>query len=112
MQSLSQAVDSNLQGHRWVSSGSDGTYAIYDCADATPGTKIILNLKADSAEFSKQSIVDAVIRKYSNFIGVPVFLNGKQINVVDPVWAKDPSKARFAIFPHLIPLIIGYGRGI
>ncbi|VUZ53090.1 unnamed protein product [Hymenolepis diminuta] len=92
VQSVSQAKGSDLKGHRWVSTGSDGTYSISECLEATPGTKIILHLKSDSAEFAKQSVVDAIIRKYSNFIGVPVFLNGKQINVVDPVWTKDPSK--------------------
>ncbi|VDO09986.1 unnamed protein product, partial [Rodentolepis nana] len=92
VQSVSQVDGSDRKGHRWVSTGSDGTYSISECPEATPGTKIILHLRSNSTEFAKYSTVEAIIRKYSNFIGVPVFLNEKQINVVDPVWTKDPAK--------------------
>lgn len=33
-----------------------------------------------------------VIKKYSNFVGFPVLLDGKQINELQPVWLMDPKK--------------------
>lgn len=33
----------------------------------------------------------AVIKKYSNFVGFPVTLNGKQINELQPLWLMDPK---------------------
>nr|CDS16248.1 heat shock protein 75 kDa mitochondrial [Echinococcus granulosus] len=92
VQSMSQVEENGRKGHRWISNGTGGIYTIYDSEGVTPGTKVILRLKEDSAEFARESTIKFVIQKYSTFIGVPVFLNGKQINVVEPLWAKDPSK--------------------
>ncbi|VDD77106.1 unnamed protein product [Mesocestoides corti] len=90
--SLSQANAEDKKGHKWVSSGTEGTYSISDSEEVAPGTKVILHLKENSEDFAKESFIESVIRKYSNFIGVPVFLNGKQVNVIEPLWSKDPSK--------------------
>lgn len=89
---MSQAHENEKKGHRWISNGTEGTYTIYESEEVSPGTKVILQLKEDSAEFAKESTIKFVIQKYSNFIGVPVFLNGKLVNAVEPLWAKDPSK--------------------
>lgn len=96
--SLSQ-TEQVAMGHKWCSDGTDGIYTISEAREVTPGTKVVLHLKKDSAEFSKESVVESIIRKYSNFIGVPVFLNGKQLNVVDPLWLKDPSKVCIIAYP-------------
>lgn len=34
----------------------------------------------------------AVVKKYSNFVGFPVILDGKQINTLQPIWLMDPKK--------------------
>ncbi|VDN14290.1 unnamed protein product [Dibothriocephalus latus] len=92
--SRSQSSTKNYEsgGHVWNSKGTTGTFEIGNADNVSPGTKIVLHLKEDAADFCKQSVVESIIRKYSNFIGVPVFLNGKQQNVVEPLWCKDPSK--------------------
>ncbi|KAL7063762.1 hypothetical protein AAHC03_0971 [Spirometra sp. Aus1] len=79
-------------GHVWNSKGITGTFEIGKADNVSPGTKIVLHLKEDAADFCKEPVVQSIIRKYSNFIGVPVYLNGKQLNVVEPLWCKDPSK--------------------
>ncbi|KAL5112752.1 Heat shock protein 75 kDa mitochondrial [Taenia crassiceps] len=92
VQSKSQVDENDRKGHKWISDGTEGIYTIYESEKVSPGTKVILQLKEDSAEFSRESVIKSIIQKYSNFIGVPVFLNGKLINTVEPLWAKDPSK--------------------
>lgn len=78
----------------WTSDGLTGTYQLGEADNVAAGTKIVLHLKKDSAEFAREKVVETIIRKYSNFIGVPVFLNGKQLNVIEPLWTKDASKVR------------------
>ena len=53
-------------GVRWVSDGS-GEYEVstVDNLDFKRGTKIILKLKAESREFSRESEVEKILRKYS-----------------------------------------------
>eukprot|EP00108_Taenia_solium_P009086 TsM_000852500 transcript=TsM_000852500 gene=TsM_000852500 len=92
VQSMSQVDENDRKGHRWISNGTEGIYTIYESEEVSPGTKVILQLKEDSAEYARESAIKYVIQKYSNFIGVPVFLNGKLINAIEPLWAKDPSK--------------------
>lgn len=53
------------------------------------GTKIVIHLKTDSREFSDEDTVRNIIQKYSNFVGSPIYLNGKKANTVQPLWLMD-----------------------
>jgi TNF receptor-associated protein 1 len=75
-------------GYRWSSDGT-GTYEIQEAEGVQPGTKIILHLKQDSREFSDEETVSGIIKKYSNFVGSPIFLNGKRANTIQPLWVMD-----------------------
>jgi len=48
-----------------------------------------LHLKADCAEFSKEDVVKGIIKKYSNFVGHPIYINGDRINVIKALWLED-----------------------
>lgn len=69
------------EGVRWVSDGS-GEYEVstVDNLDFQRGTKIVLKLKAESREFSRESEVEKILKKYSLFITYPIKLNGQLIN--------------------------------
>ncbi|KAJ8297867.1 hypothetical protein KUTeg_024398 [Tegillarca granosa] len=55
------------------------------------GTKIVIHLKGDCYDFAKEDIIKDVVKKYSNFVGVPIYLNGKKINIVQALWMMDPK---------------------
>jgi TNF receptor-associated protein 1 len=78
------------QGYKWSSDGT-GSYEIHEAEGVECGTKIVLHLKTDCREFCDDSTVENVINKYSNFIGSPIYLNGKKANIVKPVWLSDPK---------------------
>nr|CAD7460806.1 unnamed protein product [Timema tahoe] len=40
-----------------------------------------------------------VIKKYSNFVGCPIFLNGQRANVIQALWLVDPSQALWLMDP-------------
>ena len=65
--------------HRWMSDGS-GTFEIAEADGVSPGTKIIVHLKKDCAEFADETVVRDVIKKYSSFVGSEVQLNGNRSN--------------------------------
>ncbi|KAK2712367.1 hypothetical protein QYM36_011152 [Artemia franciscana] len=79
------------KGFKWTSDGS-GTYEIQEAEGVQPGTKIVIHLKSDAAEFSKDDRVKEVIKRYSNFVGSPIFVNGNQANTVQAVWLMDPKE--------------------
>ncbi|KAK7794536.1 hypothetical protein R5R35_009660 [Gryllus longicercus] len=78
------------KGYKWTSDGS-GTFEIQEADGVQPGTKIVIYLKPDCREFSDEETINNVIKKYSNFVGSPIFLNGKQVNTIQPLWLMDPK---------------------
>lgn len=82
----SQIEDS--PGLRWSSDGT-GTYEIQEAEGVQPGTKIVLHLKQENREFSDEDTISGIIKKYSNFVGSPIFLNGRQANTIQPLWLMD-----------------------
>lgn len=71
----------DAKGVRWVSDGS-GEYEVstVENLDFQRGTKIILKLKPESREFSREAEVEKILRKHSQFITYPIKLNGQLIN--------------------------------
>jgi len=84
------SIDSSV-GHLWSSDGS-GKYSMQECKDIEPGTKIVLTLKPEDAEFADETNVKEIIKKYSNFVGSDVTLNGTKTNQLKPVWLMDPKE--------------------
>jgi TNF receptor-associated protein 1 len=79
------------KGHCWTTDGS-GSYEIREADGVNPGTKIVLHLKQDCAEFSDEDRIRNVITKYSNFIGSSIYLNGKKANTIQALWLMDPKE--------------------
>ena len=61
---------------KWVSDGADG-YTIEETEKATPGTDVIMTLKADTedekySEYLEEYDIRSLIRKYSDYIRYPI----------------------------------------
>lgn len=72
-------------GHVWESDGA-GSYNIAEADGVAYGTKIVIELLPSCEEFSKKATVENIIKKYSNFVGFDIFLNGNKVNTVRPLW--------------------------
>lgn len=81
----------NSIGYKWSSDGT-GSYEISECENVDVGTKIVIYLKPDSREFADENKIREVVKKYSNFVGSPIFLNGTQLNLVQPLWLMEPKE--------------------
>ena len=83
---------SNLDsvGLRWKSDGS-GSYTIEEIERAQRGTTITLALKEDKTEFAEPWRIKQIIKKYSNFVDFPIFVDGEEVNTVDALWHKSKS---------------------
>ena len=79
------------QGHEWASEGA-GTFSIAPCPGIRRGTKIILHLKEDAAEFAREATIKRIIKQYSNFVSFPIKVKGETVNTVQAVWAKPKSE--------------------
>ncbi|KZC10076.1 PREDICTED: heat shock protein 75 kDa, mitochondrial [Dufourea novaeangliae] len=85
---FTQSYNKDAEGLCWSSDGS-GTFEISTAEGVQPGTKIVIHLKLDSREFSDETIINRIINKYSNFVGSPIYVNGKRANTIQPLWMLD-----------------------
>mmetsp|Transcript_5012 Transcript_5012/g.7039 ORF Transcript_5012/g.7039 Transcript_5012/m.7039 type:complete len:756 (-) Transcript_5012:63-2330(-) len=79
------------KGYCWSSDGT-GSYEISEAEGVQRGTKIVVSLNDKSTEFATKENVQRVIKKYSNFVGFPIKVNGKQINTVKALWTLSKSE--------------------
>ncbi len=80
-------------GHVWSSDGS-GSYEIEEVADVARGTKIVVELKDDCAEFATESRVKGILERYSAFVSFPINLGGKRVNTVQALWLRSKNEIK------------------
>jgi TNF receptor-associated protein 1 len=83
----SRSADETQPGHVWRSVG-DGTFTIRTADGLERGTKIVLKLKNNAREFASAKTVEDIIKRYSNFVGFPIYLNEVQVNTVAAIWTE------------------------
>jgi len=85
---------------KWSSDGREG-YDIEEVPDLDRGARLVIHLKEEYAEFSKESRIRELLAKYSNFVAFPILLNGDRVNKVEALWLKpknDVSDADYEDF--------------
>ena len=87
------------QAWKWVSDGADG-YTIEAWDKATPGTDIIMTIKADTeeesySEFLEEYRLRSLIRKYSDYIRYPIRMDVTKSRAVDTVDEKGETKTDY-----------------
>ena len=80
-------------GLLWSSDGA-GSYAIEESPGERRGTKVVVELKDECAEFSQDWRVREIIEKYSAFVSFPINLNGKRINTVQALWLRGKNEIK------------------
>lgn len=86
---FTQSRRAGTKAVRWSSDGL-GQYELSEAEGVQEGTKIVLTLKPDCADFADAEFVRKVIEKYSNFVGSPIYLNGQRANTLQALWLLEP----------------------
>lgn len=90
---LSRSFAPDEQGWQWTSEGMGG-YELVAAADLSRGTKITLELKDDAKAFAEDGAIERIIQRYSSFVPFPIELNGKRLNTVQAIWARNKSEIK------------------
>jgi len=78
----------------WKSDGL-GDYEISDIdGEINRGTTIEIFLKDDAKEFSEKYRLESIIKKHSNFISFPIFLENEKINTIAAIWREPKSNLK------------------
>ncbi|MFP4546753.1 MAG: molecular chaperone HtpG [Fidelibacterota bacterium] len=76
--------------HRWISDGKE-KYTIEEIDKKSRGTKISFRLKDEHEEFAEEYRIKSIIKKYSNFVDFPIYVNDEKENTVEALWRKKES---------------------
>ena len=90
---LSRSFVPEESGWEWTSEGMGG-YEISPAADLPRGTKLTLELKDEAKEYAQESTVERIIKRYSSFVPFPIELNGKRLNTVQAIWARNKNEIK------------------
>ena len=94
---FSRKTGGDEPGHVWSSTGHD-SFTLREEDDLPEGTSVILHLKKDMEEYLQEYRLRELVRKYSDFISHPVYLDvdGKAdtepVNTGRPIWTRSESE--------------------
>jgi molecular chaperone HtpG len=75
----------------WRSTGS-GSFTVLPGDREAPGTEIVLHLKDEEREYLQTARVRAIIKKYSDFVQFPIYLDAELVNRSSAIWALPKSQ--------------------
>jgi TNF receptor-associated protein 1 len=79
-------------GWCWKSDGT-GSYTIAEAEGVAVGTKVVIHLKdKEKGNFGNKYNLERLIKKYSNFVGFPIAIDGDRANKIEALWAQPPSQ--------------------
>jgi molecular chaperone HtpG len=84
----SRSMNKDSQGFRWTSSGQ-GSYQIEPIKKENRGTKIIVKFNKNGSEFKSKFSIEQIVKKYSDFVPFPIYMEEKLINQNKAIWQKN-----------------------
>lgn len=90
---VSRSYRPEAEAAAWFSTGAD-TYTVEPAEKAERGASVIIQLKEDAAEFTEEFRLREVIRKHSDFIPFPIYLDDQpdQVNRQTALWRQSPRQ--------------------
>ena len=90
---VSRSYQLDSRAFVWSSDGSD-TYTVEPAEKNERGTDVIIKLKSDASEFTETHRLEEIIKKHSDFIPYPIYLEGHegQVNLQTALWRQQPRQ--------------------
>jgi molecular chaperone HtpG len=85
------SYQNDAQAVLWTCDGST-EFEIVSSPKTDIGSDVILHLNPDHHTYLKSSEIEALIKKYDNFLPVEICVNGTPVNNQNPLWIKQPSE--------------------
>lgn len=88
----SQSALNANENHVWQSDGA-GSFEIAPTTTGDQrGSKVVIHLKDSCKEYAQPKTIESIIRKYSNFVSYPIFVNDTPVNTIQALWTMEPSE--------------------
>lgn len=94
---VTKSYQPGSSGLQWTCKG-DKYYSVDPINVSAIGTQVILYISDSKLELLDETRLQQAIKKYADFLSVPIYLNGKQVNSCTPPWLKKSSQAEYAAY--------------
>jgi molecular chaperone HtpG len=84
----------------WEAAG-DATFTIAPGEREARGTTITLHLKEDAADFANTWRLEQIIKKHSNFVAFPIYIEERQVNERQALWRRAPREVEAEQYQNL-----------
>ncbi len=75
----------------WISQGDD-SYTIEPAAKSDRGTEVKIMLKEDAEGFASAWRLEQIVKKHSNYVSFPIYVDEKVVNQQAAIWRQSPSE--------------------
>jgi molecular chaperone HtpG len=75
------------KAYKWTSRAEEN-FEIEEIENAPRGTKITFVVKDEYSEFLEDWKIKEILKRYSNFVDFPIYLNGERANTVTAIWQR------------------------
>lgn len=89
IQVISRSYRPEAEAAQWSSTG-DNQYTVGQATRRTRGTDVILHLKPDAVEFLTAWRLEQIIKKHSDFVAFPIYVQDKVANQRTALWRRAP----------------------
>ncbi len=87
----SRSYLAEAKGAHWTCDGST-SYELEEIEKPERGTEVILHLGKEEREFLEPARLREILKRYCNFLPVPIRLAGDVVNDRNPLWTRTPSE--------------------
>jgi molecular chaperone HtpG len=81
----------DVEAAHWKCEGTTN-YSLEPIVKKDRGTEILLHLNDEEKEFLEPERVRGVLKKFCNFLPVPIELEGEEVNDKNPLWTKNAAE--------------------
>ncbi|MCB8979915.1 MAG: molecular chaperone HtpG [Ardenticatenaceae bacterium] len=87
---VSRSYKKRAKAAAWISDGSD-EFHVEPAEKEDRGTEMHITLKKDAYDLASPWKLKQIIKKHSDFVRYPIYVDGEQANQQTPLWRKQPA---------------------
>ncbi len=94
----SRSFRPDAEAAQWEATGDD-TFLIGSSDRTERGTTIVLHLKEDAEEFANTWRLEQTIKRHSDFVSFPIYIEERSVNQQQALWRRPPREVEAEQYP-------------
>ena len=88
---ISRSYKPDAAAARWTSDGGE-SFEVFPAEKPDRGTEIRVHLRDDAQEYGDNWKLKQIVKKHSDFVSYPIYVDGDQANRRESLWRRQPSQ--------------------